>query len=192
MPAATMTPTRGVLALAVLALIAAGCGSQAPNGPSPVAAQQQDVKLDWVERFPEAGPALVFTAAAFSVTGRGWEAAVAIENETGIGWELGNDPLSVGQAFGVMLFETGVLGEVERRNADGELPGIRAGRTFVPALPLTLAPGESWRGTVSAPGSLASGRHVRLVFGILTAVGEPPEGLQSQVVWITDHSYRLR
>jgi len=186
---------RGLLAVLIAApLLASGCGSE--PGPdrqgTPVAAGVQRAELDWVERFPETGPALVFTTTAFAVTADGWNADVAIENETGISWELGSNAIAVEQAFGVMLFETGELDEVERRNADSELPGLRAARTFSPALPLTLAPGERWEGTISAPGSLGVGRFVRIVFGALTAVGDPPEGLERHVVWITDGAYRLR
>ena len=53
-------------------------------------------------------------------------------------------------------------------------------------------PGDGWRGTISAPGSLASGRWVRVVFGPLVAVGDPPDDMRSRFVWITDHAYRLR
>ena len=54
-----------------------------------------------------------------------------------------------------------------------------------------LAPNQTWRATISAPGSLADGTYVRVSFGPLRAKGEPPEGMRPIVVWITDRSYRL-
>ena len=40
-------------------------------------------------------------------------------------------------------------------------------------------------------GALAGGLWVRLSFGPLVAVGEPPQGAAAEVVWFTDHAYRL-
>ncbi len=128
----------------------------------------------------------------FSVTQSGWEAELEIENETTATWKLAEDPVAVGQSFGVMLFATGELDEVEQRGADGDLPGLRPARTFEPALPTELARDDSWRGTVGADGALAAGRYVRVVFGPFVTEDEPPEGMPTQFFWITDHSYRLR
>ncbi len=52
-------------------------------------------------------------------------------------------------------------------------------------------PGQTWKGTIAAPGALAGGLWVRLSFGPFTSVGDPPEGAQPQVVWFTDHAHRL-
>ena len=56
---------------------------------------------------------------------------------------------------------------------------------------MVLEPGVTWRGTISAPGALAGGLWVRIVFGPFSSVGEPPEGAPSPVSWITDHAYHL-
>lgn len=173
-------------------LLAAGCGSDGAPPVIPSAAPAQAVELTWVERSPATGPALVFRVHRFAVTDDGWESEVEIENRTGIPWGLGDDPVAVEQSFGIMLFATGGMDELEARNRDGSLPGLRAARRFVPELPGRLAPGATWRGTISAPGPLAAGRWVRVAFGPLTAVGDPPDGMPSQFVWITDHAYRLR
>jgi hypothetical protein len=178
------------LALAV-GLLVAGCGSSS-SPPEAVAAPPQEVDLAWVEHSPADGPGLTFRVTRFAVTATGWEADVAVENHTDIGWQLGEDPVAVGQSFGIMLFSSGELDEVERRSADGELPGLRPARTFEPPLAATLAPGKSWDGTVGAEGALAAGRWVRVVFGPLVAEGDPPDGMPSQFAWITDHSYRLK
>lgn len=179
--------------VAVVAVgLVAGCGSTGDSPLVATAAPPQAAELAWEERSPESGPGLVFRVHRFAVTSDGWEADVEIENRSGIAWEMGEDPVAVGQSFGIMLFATDELGEVEQRSRDGELPGLRPARTFDPALPTRLAPNARWRAVVSAPGTLAAGRYVRVVFGPLIALADPPEGMPSQFVWITDHAYRLR
>jgi hypothetical protein len=178
----------GLLLLAAAALVA-GCGSNEapplPSGPAP----PQKVALAWVERFPEQGPALVFSAHGFEVTSSGWTAELEVENDTPTTWRVAQSPAT---AFGVMLFTSDEAEEVEQRSRDDDLPGLRPARTFDPALPARLPPGASWVGTMSAPGPLAAGLHVRLVFGRLVAVGTPPKGMPTEFSWITDHSYALR
>lgn len=174
-----------------LALLVSACGSSESSVQQATAAPPQRAELDWEERYPEAGPGLVFRVRAFAVTEEGWEADLEIENRTAIPWGVGDDPVAVGQSFGIMLFATGDLEEVEQRSREGDLPGLRPARAFAPTLPTRLEPGGRWRGTASAPGSLAAGRHVRVVFGPLAAVGEPPDGMASQLQWITDHAHRL-
>jgi hypothetical protein len=173
-------------------LLAAGCssGGAAPDIPGP--APPQAVELAWAERSPASGPGLVFRVRRFAVTEDGWEADVEIENLTDVAWSLGADPVAVAQSFGIMLFATGDTDELEQRNQNGDLPGLRAARQFDPALPLRLEPESSWRGTIAAPGTLAAGRWVRVVFGPLVAIGDPPDGMPRQFVWITDHTHRLR
>ncbi len=184
-------PVSIVLVLAAVSL-AAGCGSSSPPAPPAAAATPQSAELDWEERSPETGPGLVFRVRRFAVTERGWEADVEVANRTGIPWEMGEDPVAVEQSFGIMLFATGELDEVERRSRDGDLPGLRTAQEFDPELPARLAAGSSWRGMISARGSLAAGRYVRVVFGPLIAVGDPPDEMPAQFVWITDNAYRLR
>ena len=86
----------------------------------------------------------------------------------------------------------GPAGAIAGRIAGALVGNIIDRKLFVPELPARLGPGESWRGTISAPGSLASGRWVRVAFGPLVAAGDPPDDMPSQFVWITDHAYHLR
>jgi hypothetical protein len=190
-----MTPVSRSILLALLlvvVILGAGCGSEPVETAPVVPAPPQSAALDWVERSPPTGPALVFRVFRFAVTEAGWEADVEVENATDVTWELGADTVGVEQSFGIMLFATGGLDELERRNRDADLPGLRPARSFEPRLAARLRPGERWRGVVSAPGSIAAGRYVRVVFGPLVAVGDPPEGMPARFIWITDHAYRLR
>jgi hypothetical protein len=178
----------------VVAVVAAGCTSPAGVTPeAPVrAAPPQVHELDWEERYPATGSEqLVFTVRSLEVTEEGWSAEIGIENRTGIGWELPEPAQAFERAFGLMLFETADLAELERLNEAGDLPPPRRARRYVPPLATFLAAGESWRGRISAPGALPGGRFVRVVFGPLRAIDDPPEGAEPQVVWITDRSQQL-
>lgn len=179
------------LGSASIALLA-GCASSPTSVPLAVAAPPQQADLGWVERSPDTGPGLVFTVQRFAVSEDGWDADVEIENRTAIGWEIARDRLAVAQSFGIMLFATGDLAEVERRSRENDLPGLRPAQSFVPSLPASLAPGARWRGTIAARGRLAAGLWARVVFGPLIADGDAPRGMPSRFVWITDHAYRLR
>jgi hypothetical protein len=65
---------------------------------------------------------------------------------------------------------------------------VRPAARYQPQLPTILEPGNSWSGTISAPGALVANGWVRVVFGGLISVVRPNEAL----VWISDHTYRLR
>ena len=175
--------------LALVVLVAAGCGNdQAPSSLPTEAAPPQRVELGWEERLPGSGPGLVFRVHRFAVTADGWEADVGLENQTEIAWRL---PGAVGTSFGVMLFTSDELDEVEQRSRDGELPGLRQAQRYEPRLPARLAPGAAWRGTIAARGALAAGLFVRIVLGPFVAAGDPPDGMQAGFSWITDHAHRL-
>jgi len=183
-------PTGLVLVVAVLL---PGCGGDGTPLPLPTeAAPPQAAELGWTEQLPKTGDALVFRVHRFAVTEDGWEADVEVENHTDIPWRFPGAVDALPTSFGVMLFRTDDLDEVERRSADGDLPGLREASTYTPALPARLAPGARWRGTIAAPGSLAAGLYVRFVLGPFVAVGDPPEGMERGFSWITDHAHRLK
>ena len=191
---ARLSPRRVLLVpLLALACVATGCGGDDAQAPLPAeAAPPQEATLDWDERVPTTGPGLVFHVDRFAVTPEGWEADVSFENRTGIPWRLPSADTAAATSFGVMLFPTDDLGELETRSRDGDLPGLREAESYRPALPARIAPGTSWHGTIAARGALAAGLYVRLVLGPFVAVGEPPDDMESGFSWITDNTYRLR
>ena len=183
---------RRTLSLVALVLALGGCGTADSGGeptPLPHAAEPQRAVLGWREFHPaRVGERLVFEVATLAVTKEGWSAAVAVVNRTDLRFEVETGP--GGYSFGLMLFPTGDLEAVEEANRQGVLPPIRRATTIEPPPPRFLQPGETWRATLSAPGALVDGSWVRVVFGTFVAVGDAPDEFK-QVVWFTDHAYRL-
>jgi len=174
----------------VAVLLLAGCGGTelepVDEGPP---AEPQRAELHWRESYPSSGQRLVFAVDSLEVTRKGWSADIAVTNSTRIPFELGAVPDPF--AFGLMLFANDDLAELEKAAETGGLPAPRVATEYDPPPPDVLAPKQTWRATISAPGSLAGGAYVRVSFGPLQAKGDPPEGMQPTVVWITDRSYRL-
>jgi len=181
---------RRTLCLLAVALLT-GCAAAAETEPVPLAraAEPQHVKLGWLESYPSEGERLRFAVDELDVRADGWSVEIAVTNATSIPFELGVDRAEL--SFGLMLFATGDLAELEQANREGRLPAVRLAATIKPAPPDVLATGATWRATISAPGSLADGSYVRVVFGPLRAVGKPPEGMDAVVLWITDRSHQL-
>jgi hypothetical protein len=180
------------VSLAALGLIVVGCAANEPE-PRPLpparAAEPQHAELHWRETHPApTGSHLVFEVEELDVTETGWSAQVAVSNRTGVAFDVETGPGDYG--FGLMLFATGDLKEVEERNREGRLPAIRRATRIVPAPPAVLRPGTTWRATIGASGSLADGSWVRVVFGTFLAGDDAPDELR-RVVWFTDRSHRL-
>jgi len=165
-------------------------GSTAATEAS-VAAGPQHAKLDWREVYGKPGEQLVFTVDSLDVTKDGWKARIGIENQTQLGWELVPGGLP-GGTFGLALFQTGDAKELDQRNRTNTLPAVRGATAYEPELAKILEPKATWKGEMSARGSLVAGAWTRVVFGTLVAVGKPPPNLGDTVVWITDSAYRLR
>jgi hypothetical protein len=181
-------------ALAGFALSSAARRAQddGPDGAASVAASPQTATLGWRETLGSAGEQLVFSVETLEVDSNGWRARLSLENDTSISYEVGDPGGTLDPSFGLMLFSTGELTELENKNANGTLPAVRPAVRFEPSLPAILEPGTSWSGTISAPGALVAESWVRVVFGSLISVGMPPDGLGEHVVWITDNAYKLR
>ena len=168
-----------------------GNGENAPAEPI-LAASPQRAKLDWRETYGTSAQKLVFSVASLQVMPSGWRARVSLENQTSVPYEVGDPKDSIDRSFGLMLFSTGDHDDLESRNEEGKLPAVRRAVAYQPSLPRILEPGRSWSGTISAPGALVADGWVRVVFGPLISVGEPPEKLDDRVVWITDRAHPLQ
>ena len=172
------------------ALLLAGCGTTAEKPfVAAHAAEPQHAELGWKESHPApVGSRLVFQVGAFEVTTEGWSTAVSVTNRTTYDFDVDSGPTDYG--FGLMLFATGDLKEVEQANQEGRLPAERRATRIEPRPPPVLRPGVTWSGTLSAPGSLPDGAWVRVVFGTFRGRGDVPAEFQT-VVWFTDHAYQL-
>jgi hypothetical protein len=176
-----------------LTLVLAGCGEAAIERPRPEAraAGPQRAELGWRETYPaRSRERIVFAVDSLEVTPSGWTASIALANETSVPFET--LPEEAERRYGLMLFATGDLAELEEANRAGELPPPRQPETIEPLPPRVLRPGATWRGRLTGSGSLPAGSYVRVAFGPLVARGDPPEDMESVVRWITDRSHRLR
>jgi hypothetical protein len=149
------------------------------------AAGPQMATLGWRETYGPAGEQLVFSVDSLEVLPRGWKAKLSLENRTNTSYGVAS---TLEQPFGLMVFSTGSHEEFMQMNEERMLPAVRPATTYEPRLPSVLEPGDSWTGTISAPGALVANSWVRIVFGALMSVVEP----QDSFAWITDHTYRLR
>ena len=177
----------------LVAVLAAGCGTASEVGiQEATPAPPQQATLGWKEVYGKPGASLVFRVESLWVEERGWTASVQIENHSPVRFAVASGSTSIDSSFGLMILPTGDHRELDRLNAAGELPAVRQAETIQPRLPGVLEPGESWRGTLSAKGALPGGSWARVVFGAFVAMGKPPTGLEDRVIWITDHTQRLR
>src|SRR5687768_4441038 len=106
--------------LLALTVALAGCGTPAEERPRLAArpAEPQRVELDWRERYPASGlERLVFVVDSLEVTSRGWTAEIAVRNETDVTFDA--RPGSTQSRYGLMLFATGDLAELEAAASAG-------------------------------------------------------------------------
>ena len=183
---------RRLVAGALLALVAAGCGA-ASQGPIPAAkpAPPQNATLGWQEVYGDPGARLVFNVRSLAVTPDGWQTNVSVENQSNVRFAVATGKTSIDSSFGLMIMPTGDHRELDRLNNANELPAVRLAESIDPPLPGVLEPGATWTGTFTARGALPGGSWARVVFGAFVAMGRPPAGLQDRVVWITDHTHLL-
>ena len=106
----------------------------------------------------------------------GWSVEIAVTNATRSSFELGVDSGQL--SFGLMLFATGEIEEVEEASRRATCRRCGSPTTMEPAPPAVLAPDATWRATLSGRGSLADESYLRVAFGPLRVVGEPPEGME--------------
>jgi len=185
-----MRRAAALIALACLCL--AGCGGGEPKlqdlGPAP----PTTTRLDWVEHEGDPGARLVFLVHTLRITPTGWSADVGVRNESKGAFSLATGSASLDNQFGVMVFPTGDHRDLDQRARAGTLPTVRAATTIEPPPPSVLKAGASWDGTLAAKGALPAGLWLRVSFGPLDAVDDPPAPLPRTIfTWITDHAYRL-
>ena len=157
----------------------------AASSAKTVAAGPQRATLGWRETAGEAGEQLVFSVESLEILSDGWRAKLSVENQSTTSYKMAS---TLSQPFGLMVFSSGDYAELMEQNESGTLPTVRPATRYEPRLPAVLEPGDSWTGTISAPGALVANGWVRVVFGALISVVEP----RDVVAWISDHTYRLR
>ena len=128
-----------------------GCGARrrlqrrvAPDLPTE-AAPPQAAELGWTEQLPKRDARWSSACTGSPSPERGWEADVEVENQTDVMWEIPGALSAVTTSFGVMLFRTGELEELDRGTGRRSAGSPRGGRLRAGA-PDSLAPGEGGAG----------------------------------------------
>ena len=139
------------------ALWLAGCGGAEPEPRAPArAASPQQVELGWRESYPASGPRLVFEVERLTVRKDGWSVDIAVTNSTRIAFVTGDPQLEL--AYGLMLFATGDLAELEEAASGGGLPPLRRANRVTPEPPEELAPGRDVAGDALGAGLARRGQ----------------------------------
>ena len=99
--------------------------SDDPAAETSRAASPQAAELGWRETYGPPGEQLVFSVDSLAVVENGWRVRLGVENGTSIPYELGDPKATLDRSFGLMLFSTGDLEELQARNTEGTLPAVR-------------------------------------------------------------------
>lgn len=171
--AATVTSVAAALA-AGLALaggaLAAPARSAAPAASAATSAGASVVQLGWVEKMNrDAQTRLVFRFRTLTTTAKSWSATVEVTN-TGTG------------AIAVQRTQFG-LAEFDAATNYSQPTRVLRATALLPAPPARLAPGATWKGTLSGTGKPDERLYVRVVLGPF-ASSTSPQGFS----WISDHA----
>ena len=116
----------------------------------------------------------------------------ALANRTGVALQVVRPHHLHAVEFGLDVFDTNTLGEVETRAARKALHTGALPERVVPPIAGVLQPGDRWAGSFSAPGRLARGKYVRVVFGrFVVPGGKVPSGIAARFFCTTDDAPRL-
>jgi len=161
-----MVKTAHLLLLATM--IAIALASPASAGPA------KTIRLAWSERAVDEGKTVMtFQVRTLKVEGRRWTIDASFRNTSRV-------KLGIRKQF-ALLYGPG------RERVSGLK--VLAAKSFRPAMPASLAPGKTWRGTFSGTGGTALTKtYIRVQFSYFRGkviAGRPGFG------WITDHVARL-
>ena len=118
---------------------------------------------------------------------RSWRVDAALANRTGVALQVVRPHHLHAVEFGLDVFDTNTLGEVETRAARKALHTGALPERVVPPIAGVLQPGDRWAGSFSAPGRLPRGKYVRVVFGrFVVPGGKVPSGIAARFFCTTD------
>lgn len=156
------------IALLCAALVLAATASAAK---APVV-KVSTTKLGWVEKLDK-DPAtrMTFTIASYGTVKGGWTVKLSITN-------TGKGAITINRKqFGLAEFDT---------KSNFTKPTRYLAGVMVPAIPAKLAPGKTWKGVMTGPGTPNQHLFLRMVFGSFTSTSSP-----TPFQWITDHAQHV-
>lgn len=181
-----------LLPLVLAAVGLAGCGSSIPKHESKFGIYVENLpkhrhfELHWTEHARFAGYNMMsFKVTSFDVGPDGWKARVSFHNDSTKTIVLPKGGPQSPRSWGLGVFTSAVSSRVEDQGNYEIKP-----KTITPALPVELAPGESWSGVFASPEPPRAQRWLHLVFGVFFWKGKPPPGLGAYFLWITTHPLR--
>jgi hypothetical protein len=174
-------------AIAAAALASAGCGST----DHVVWARPQTVRFHGSSDCGPKGRNIEIHVQRLVLHRDGWRVDASIVNRTGTAVQISRPHHANQVQFGVDVFETDSLAEVERRVAQRAMHDNALAERVVPPFGHVLEAGERWRGSFSGPGRFPAGRYVRIEFGRFIFPGTVPPGLDAHFYCVTDDAPRL-
>jgi hypothetical protein len=179
----------GAVALVVL-LVGCGGGSEAKCVSHGIKCENLPkhmiFRVNWDEKASlGAKPIATFRVKTIEVGPNGYKIAASFTNTSPSVWKLPQGTARSPSDFGLGVFVNALPQRIET-------PGnyLLKAQQIRPALPATIAPGETWTGTMTSDNPPRSNRSLRVLFGVFFWKGKPPYGLGPYFIWQTNHQVR--
>jgi hypothetical protein len=179
----------GAVALAVLL---AGCGGGSAKECVSHGIKCENLpkhtvfRVNWDEKASVDGkPIATFTVKSIEVGPSGYKIVASFTNTSPSALRLPTGTASSPNDFGLGVFVSALPQRIEQ-------PGnyLLKAQQIRPALPATIAPGQTWSGTMTSDNPPRSDRSLRVLFGVFFWKGKPPYGLGPYFLWQTNHQVR--
>jgi hypothetical protein len=143
--------------------------------------QRKVYSLDWIERTPRG--AAVFRVRRIEVGANGWKVRASVTNGAPRTFRFPTGGPRSPISFGLGVFN----GPLPRRVEEAGNYLLRP-QKVEPPFPAELAPGKTWRGTMSSSVAPRPRRWLRVLFGVFFWKGKAPYDLGPYFAWQTGNT----
>jgi hypothetical protein len=143
-------------------------------------------RVNWNEKASVDGkPIATFRVKSIEVGPNGYKIVASFTNTSPSVLRLPTGTASSPNDFGLGVFVSALPQRIEQ-------PGnyLLKAQRIRPALPATIAPGQTWSGTMTSDNPPRSDRSLRVLFGVFFWKGKPPYELGPYFLWQTNHQVR--